>query len=291
MSKFFSPILNSPFKNLLYSNKVILITGGGTGLGKAMALKYSELGGKVILSSRNTENLNKAKEEIESKTKNDVYVKKCDITSLDDVNNLSSFLKKENLIPNVVINNSAGNFISPTEKLSMNAINKIINIVLHGTLNITHVIGKDIIESERGGNFLNISTTYANTGSGYVVPSSISKAGIDNLTKSLASEWSKYGLRFNSIAPGPIYTEGAFSRLDPLGNLQNQVKNMIPTKRLGNPEELANLATYITSDYCSWMTGNIINFDGGEVVKNSGEFNSLDQVDSSFWESIKISKL
>ncbi len=291
MSSFFTPLLNSPFKNLLYSNKVILITGGGTGLGKAMALKYSELGGKVILSSRNEENLNKAKDEIQNKTNNSVYVKQCDITNIDDVNNLSSFLKNENLIPNIVINNSAGNFISPTENLSINAINKIINIVLHGTLNITHVIGKDIIETKRGGNFLNISTTYANTGSGYVVPSSISKAGINNLTKSLASEWSKYGLRFNAIAPGPIYTEGAFSRLDPLGNLQQQVINTIPTKRLGNPEELANLATYITSDYCSWMTGNIINFDGGEVVKNSGEFNSLDNVDASFWENIRKSKL
>ena len=290
MTNFFKPILNSPFKNKLYYNKVILITGGGTGLGKAMATKYSELGGKVVISSRNIETLNKAKSDIENITNNNVYVKQCDITSIDQVNDLSYFLRTNNIVPDIVINNSAGNFISPTEDLSMNAINKIINIVLHGTINITKIIGNDIIKKNNGGNFLSITTTYADTGSGYVVPSSIAKSGINNLTRSLASEWGKYGIRFNAIAPGPIYTEGAFSRLDPVGNLQKNITRVLPTKILGNPEELANLATYITSDYCNWMTGNIINFDGGELVKNSGEFNTLDNVDSSYWKSIKDKK-
>lgn len=292
MHKYFKPLLNSPLKNNLYTNKNILITGGGTGLGKAMAIKYSELGGNVIISSRNIENLNKTKDEIESKTNNNIYVKQCDVTNREHVESLSNFCIDNNIIPNVVINNSAGNFLCPTEKLSLNAFDKIIDIVLKGSLNITKIVGNTMIKENNGGCFLNISTTYAKTGSGYVVPSSISKAAIDNLTKCLASEWAKYGLRFNSVAPGPIFTEGAFSRLDPLGNLQKSVINQIPTKRLGNPEELANFCTFITSDYCNWMTGNIINFDGGETVKNSGEFNSLDNFGEDFWISLqKKSKL
>lgn len=289
---FFKPLIDSPFRNCIFNNNVILITGGGTGLGKAMAQKYSELGGKVIICSRNINNLNKAKDDIEKVTHNEVYTKQCDVTNIDNVKELSEFCNNNNINPNIVINNSAGNFICPTEKLSLNAFNKVIDIVLKGSLNITKIFGDNMIENKNGGCFLNITTTYANTGSGYVVPSSISKAAVNNLTKSLASEWGKYGIRFNAIAPGPIYTEGAFSRLDPLGNLQKNVKKTLPTSRMGEPEELANLATYITSDYCSWMTGNIINLDGGEVVKNSGEFNTLDNVDSSFWDAInKKSKL
>ena len=292
MNNFFKPILSSPFKNYIYKNNVVLITGGGTGLGKAMALKYSELGGKVIICSRNIDNLNMAKNEIEGFTNNEVYTKQCDVTNINNVKELSDFCIQNNITPNIVINNSAGNFISPTEKLSINAFNKIIDIVLKGTLNVTKIFGENMIENNNGGNFLNITTTYANTGSGYVVPSSISKAAINNLTKSLASEWGKYGIRFNAIAPGPIYTKGAFSRLDPLGNLQKKVTHILPTSRMGKPEELANLATYVTSDYCSWMTGNIINLDGGETVKNAGEFNLLDNVEPSFWEMIdKKSKL
>jgi len=289
---FFKPLIDSPFKHYIYKNNVILITGGGTGLGKAMAQKYSELGGTVIICSRNINNLNQAKDDIEKITHNKVYTKQCDITNIDNVKELSEYCNNNNLNPNIVINNSAGNFLCPTENLSINAFNKIIDIVLKGSLNITKTFGDTMIKTKSGGNFLNITTTYANTGSGYVVPSSISKAAVNNLTKSLASEWGKYGIRFNAIAPGPIYTEGAFSRLDPLGNLQRNVQKTLPTSRLGQPEELANLATYITSDYCNWMTGNIINLDGGELVKNSGEFNSLDNVDPSFWDKIgKKSKL
>jgi 2,4-dienoyl-CoA reductase [(3E)-enoyl-CoA-producing], mitochondrial len=292
MNNFFKPLINSPFKNYIYKNNVILITGGGTGLGKAMAQKYSELGGTVIICSRNIENLNKAKEDIEKITNNTIYTKQCDITNIDNVIELSEYCTSNNINPNIVINNSAGNFLCPTEKLSLNAFNAVIDIVLKGSLNITKTFGENMIKNKRGGNFLSITTTYANTGSGYVVPSSISKAGVNNLTKSLASEWGKYGIRFNAIAPGPIYTEGAFSRLDPLGNLQKNVTKTLPTGRLGQPEELANLATYITSDYCNWMTGNIVNLDGGELVKNSGEFNVLDNVDPSFWDRIgKKSKL
>ena len=144
-----------------------------------------------------------------------------------------------------------------------------------------------MIEEKKPGVFCNISTTYANTGSGYVLPSSIAKAGCDNMTKSLAAEWGKYGIRLVSVAPGPIFTEGAFNRLDPTGEFQNVVVKKLPMGRLGEKEELANFISYLTSNYCNWLTGQVINFDGGEVVGNSGEFNLLQNLPNSKWELIK----
>lgn len=282
MNKCFHPNIINPLKNI-YNGKTILITGGGTGLGKSMCETYLKLGGNVVICSRKEEVLEKAKTEIMENNSNIKLLQDCgtidyikmDLRDHESVLNLVNRMADENRIPDIVINNAAANFLCPSEKLSYNGWNTIMDIVLKGTVDLTLEMGKKMIEMNKRGTFLSISTTYADTGSGFVLPSSIAKAGINNMTKSLAAEWGKYGIRLLGVAPGPIYTKGAFDRLDPTGNFQNKTYMKLPAGRMGEKEELANLVSYLTSDQCSWLTGDIINFDGGEVVKNAGEFNSL----------------
>ncbi|XP_051683001.2 2,4-dienoyl-CoA reductase [(3E)-enoyl-CoA-producing], mitochondrial [Oryctolagus cuniculus] len=189
--------------------------------------------------------------------------------------------------PNIVINNAAGNFISPSERLSPNAWKTISDIVLNGTVYVTLEIGKQLIKAQKGAAFLAITTIYAETGSGFVVPSASSKAGVEAMHKSLAAEWGKYGMRFNVIQPGPIKTKGAFSRMDPTGAFEKDMIERIPCGRLGTAEELANLAVFLCSDYASWINGAVIRFDGGEEVLISGEFNSLRKVTKEQWDTIE----
>jgi 2,4-dienoyl-CoA reductase len=255
----------------LYNSKKVLVTGGATGIGLTLAQSYAKLGANVLICSRNEERLQSA-----SRTHPNINYRVLDVRDLNGVSDFAEQMYQDDTLPDVVVNNAAGNFVCLTENLSQNAWNSIMDIVLKGTFAITHEIGKRMILTTKPGVFLNISTTYAETGSSYVVPSSLSKAACNNLTKSLASEWSKYGMRFNSIALGPIYTDGAFSRLDPDGTFQEQGIENLCIKRMGEKEEVANLATYLTSDYASWMTGNIINLDGGETIWKSGEFNHID---------------
>lgn len=284
-------ILLKPFKKLLLPNDTfksanILITGGGSGLGKEMAKAYSKLGGNVTIVSRDIEKLKKAAAEIEKDSGNVVNVSSLDVSKNEEVSELCKKLRLEKNSPNVIVNNAAGNFLCPSEKLTYNGWNRVLDIVLKGTIDMTLTFGKDMIENKEQGTFINISTTYAKTGSAFVLPSAIAKAGCDNMVKSLSSEWGKYGIRLMGVAPGPIYTEGAFSRLDPTGEFEKMVKSSLPTGRLGEKEELANLITYLGSDYANWMTGQIINFDGGEVVGNSGEFNKLLALTDDQWKML-----
>tara|TARA_Y100000591_G_scaffold21075_2_gene15608 strand:+ start:6133 stop:7011 length:879 start_codon:yes stop_codon:yes gene_type:complete len=267
-----------PFNNNLFLGKNILITGGGTGLGKQMAKTYLDLGANVMIASRKTDVLKKTCDELGNKN---IFYQQLDVKNHDSI---TQFVNNLEITPDVVINNAAGNFICPSKNLTYNGWNSIIDIVLKGTIDLTLQLGKKMIKEEKPGNFLNISTTYAQTGSGFVLPSAIAKAGCDNLTKSLASEWGKYGIRLNSIAPGPIYTEGAFTRLDPTGEFRKKAEDKLPSGRLGEPNELANLVCFVTSDYMNWMTGQIINLDGGEVVGNSGEFNFLRNISDTQWK-------
>lgn len=278
----------SMLKSDALKDKVILITGGGTGLGKSMGKYFSELGAKLIISSRKIDVLNKTAEEISSLTKNDVFPFACDVSDYKQVEVLlKASLEKFGRV-DALVNNAAGNFISPTEKLSNRAFDAIVNIVLKGTYNCTLAFGKHWIENKNKAVVLNIVTTYAWTGSAFVVPSAAAKAGVLVITRSLAVEWAKYGIRFNAIAPGLFPTKGAWERLLP-GDLQEKLDAIkkIPLKRVGEHQELANLAAYLISGFSSFINGEVITIDGGEWLNGAGQFNLLQAVSSGQWDDIE----
>ncbi len=268
--------------------KTVVVTGGGTGLGKAMSTYFSELGANVVISSRKLEVLEEAAKEIQAKTGNPVLPVACDIRSTEEIKLMRE--KAEEIFGrvDVLVNNAAGNFISPTERLSANAFSTIIDIVLKGTVNCTLEFGKRWIENKQAANVLNIVTTYAFTGSGYVVPSAVAKGGVVTLTKSLAVEWGKYGIRHNAIAPGPFPTKGAWDRLLP-GELAQKFdfKNRVPLKRVGEHQELANLAAFLISDFAGYINGEIISIDGGEWLQGAGQMNGMEAIPAEMWDTIE----
>uniref|UniRef100_A0A2K5HNW1 2,4-dienoyl-CoA reductase [(3E)-enoyl-CoA-producing], mitochondrial n=1 Tax=Colobus angolensis palliatus TaxID=336983 RepID=A0A2K5HNW1_COLAP len=276
-SKFFPPLQKAMLPPNSFQGKVAFITGGGTGLGKGMTALLSSLGAQCVI----------AKAVLCHSIENTVHAIQCDVRDPDMVQNTVSELIKVAGHPNIVINNAAGNFISPTERLSPNAWKTITDIVLNGTAFVTLEIGKQLIKAQKGAAFLAITTIYAETGSGFVVPSASAKAGVEAMSKSLAAEWGKYGMRFNVIQPGPIKTKGAFSRMDPTGTFEKEMIHRIPCGRLGTIEELANLAAFLCSDYASWINGAVVKFDGGEEVLISGEFNNLRKVTKEQWDTIE----
>jgi NAD(P)-dependent dehydrogenase (short-subunit alcohol dehydrogenase family) len=274
------------FQNDLLRGKIAIITGGGTGLGRSMAQRYSELGATVVICSRKTEVLEHAAREIHAITQNEVIAATLDVRKPLEIEKLIEATSKQFGKIDILVNNAAGNFISPTERLSYKAFDTIVDIVLRGTYYFTLAAGKYWIENKLPGNVLNIVTTYASTGSGYVVPSSISKAGVLNLTRSLAVEWGKYNIRLNAIAPGPFPTKGAWDRLLPNPKLAEKLISRIPLKRTGEHIELANLATYLVSDASAYITGEVITIDGGEWIAGAGEFNFLEMIKPEEWDFI-----
>ncbi|XP_027702896.1 2,4-dienoyl-CoA reductase, mitochondrial [Vombatus ursinus] len=286
-AKFFEPLKKVMLPPNSFQGKVAFITGGGTGLGKGMTTVLSSLGATCVIASRKMDVLKATAEEISSQTGNKVHAIQCDVRDPEMVKNTVSELIKVAGHPDVIINNAAGNFISPSERLSPNAWKTITDIVLNGTAFVTLEIGKELIKAQKGAAFLAITTIYAQTGSGFVVPSAAAKAGVEVMNMSLASEWGRHGLRFNVIQPGPIKTKGAFSRLDPTGAFEKEMIERLPCGRLGTVEELANLAAFLCSDFASWINGAVIRFDGGEYVFLSGEFNSLLKVSKQQWEVLE----
>ena len=274
----------------LLKGKTIIITGGGTGLGKSMAVRFAELGANLVLTSRRQDVLDETSSEIKQATGAKILTVAADIRSPEQVANMvaqsvSKFKKIDGLL-----NNAAGNFISPTEKLSENAFKTIVDIVLLGSFNCTLNAGREMIKSG-GGNILSIVTTYAWTGSGYVVPSASAKAGVLAMTRSLAVEWAKYNIRSNAIAPGPFPTKGAWSRLVPPGlNIEKKMKERVPMKRFGKHEELANLAAYLMADGSAYINGDVITIDGGEWLKGAGQFNALDKVPQLAWKAMAAAR-
>jgi len=267
-----------------FKGKTALVTGGGTGLGRCIALFLSSLGANVAIASRKLPVLQKSADEISKSSGNKVIPIQLDVRDPGSVKEAVNTCEKEFGLPNIVINNAAGNFISPTERLSPNAWKTITDIVLNGTANVTLDIGKRLIKEGKGATFLAITTPYTTHGSGFVCPSASAKAGVEAMSKSLAAEWGRYGIRFNCLSPGPFETEGAFSRLDPTGQFKAQLKNQIPVGRLGDVEEVANLALYMISDYSSWLNGAIIQLDGGKLPFTAGDFNQLVSIENEQWD-------
>lgn len=269
--------------------KVIVVTGGGSGLGKAMTQYFLELGAKVAITSRDMDKLKGTAVELEKSTGGKCLPIACDVRFYEQVETMLKQVVDAFGKVDVLLNNAAGNFISPTERLSANAFDTIIDIVLKGTKNCTLAFGKHWIEQKQTNTVvLNIVTTYAWTGSAYVVPSATAKAGVLAMTRSLAVEWAKYGMRFNAIAPGPFPTKGAWDRLLP-GDLKDKIDMVkkVPVGRLGEHQELANLAAYLVSDFSSYVNGEVITIDGGEWLKGAGQFNMLDQIPEELWDQLE----
>ena len=275
-------------RNDALQGKVVVVTGGGTGLGKSMTRYFLSLGAKVAITSRKLEVLEATARELAAETGGTCLALACDVRTYKEVEAMLSQVVAQFGKVDVLVNNAAGNFISPTERLSPNAFDAVIDIVLKGTKNCTLAFGKHWIGQKQAGTVLNIVTTYAFTGSSFVVPSAVAKAGVLALTRSLAVEWAKYKIRTNAVAPGPFPTKGAWDRILPGDTPEKlNVVNQVPLRRAGHHQELANLAAYLISDFSAYVNGEVVVIDGGEWLQDAGQMNFLDQLKQEEWDLIE----
>jgi NAD(P)-dependent dehydrogenase (short-subunit alcohol dehydrogenase family) len=270
----------------LLRGQTILITGGGTGLGRSMALRFAELGANLFLTARREEPLRDTAEEIRRRGGAAGWAI-CDVRDFAAVDAMVEKAQKEFGRVDVLVNNAAGNFISPTERLSPNGFAAVVGIVLAGSFHCTLALGRRWIENKQPGTILNIVTTYAWTGSAFVVPSACAKAGVLALTRSLAAEWGRHQIRLNAIAPGPFPTEGAWSRLIPSKDYEERHRNRIPLGRFGRHEELADLAVYLVSPQSGYVTGECVTIDGGQWLRQGGQFSDLLELPPEVWEEME----
>jgi len=270
----------------LLRGKTAWITGGGTGLGRAMALRFAELGARVGLSARREKPLAECAESVRAAGGEAAWAL-CDVREPQAVEAALERITGELALPDILVNNAAGNFLCPSEELSPKAFDAVVGIVLHGSWNCTQAAARRWIAAQRSGTVLSIATTYAWTGSAFVLPSACAKAGVVAMTRSLAVEWARHRIRLNAIAPGPIPTEGAFSRLLPDPGMLEERRARIPAGRFGTPEELAELAAFLVSDAAAWMCGEVVAFDGGEWLRGAGEFNDLLDQPPAVWEMMR----
>jgi len=271
-----------------FKGKTIVVTGGGSGLGKSMSRYFLQLGANVVITSRSLERLEGTAKELEAETGGQVLPVACDVRKYEQIEAMLDASWERFGQVDAFLNNAAGNFVSPTERLSHRAFDVIVDIVLKGTYYCTLAAGKRWIKQGIAGSFLNIVTTYAWTGSGFVVPSACGKGGVLALTRSIAAEWAKYNIRANAIAPGPFPTKGAWDRLVPKGYEKlADPTNRVPLGRTGEHQELANLAAYLISDFSAYMTGEVIAIDGGEWIYNAGQFTGMDAISQEDWDDIE----
>ena len=278
------------FQKDLLQGKRILITGGGTGLGRATSQRFLELGADVYICGRRQDVLQATQQELRAHTGGKIQSYPCDVRDAAAVEAMIASIWSEGPL-DVLMNNAAGNFLARTEDLSLGAFQSVFGIVLMGTLHTTMACGRRWLAEQHKAVVLNITTTYTTTGSAYVVPSAVAKAGVQALTRSLAVEWGDRGIRMNAIAPGPIPTEGAFSRLLPRPELELAAKKRIPLGRFGTMEEFANLAAFLVSDGSGYINGEVVTMDGGEWLQGAGEFTSLGrELTKDDWEKMKPKK-
>ena len=278
------------FRADLLQKKRILITGGGTGLGKGVAQRFLSLGATVYICGRRKEVLSATQQELRETTGGSIHALPCDVRSADAVDGMIEAIWRDGPL-DVLINNAAGNFLARTEDLSLRAFDAVIGIVLLGTIHVTMACGRRWLAANHPATVLNITTTYTRTGSAYVVPSATAKAGVEAFTRSLAVEWGNRGIRMNAIAPGPVPTEGAFSRLLPRPELEQLAKQRNPMGRFGTVEELSNLAAFLVSDGCPYINGEVVTMDGGEWLQGAGEFSQIGRMLSNAdWEAMRPKK-
>ncbi|MDA9690815.1 SDR family oxidoreductase [Pseudomonadota bacterium] len=274
------------FKDNILQGKKILVTGGGTGLGKEMSEHYIQHGADVVICGRRESVLAETAEEFKEKYGSTVRYQALDIRSAQDVDDFIDTIFQEGPLHGLV-NNAAGNFISPTKDLSARGFDAIANIVFHGTFYVTHAVGKKWIEQQIKGSIISILATWVWTGSPFVVPSAMSKSALHTMTKSLAVEWGPKGIRVNAIAPGPFPTEGMTARLSPKGDMQKDSDNTIPMGRMGEMNELQNLATFLMADGCEYLTGQTIAIDGAQYLSGGGTFSQLSKMSDDDWAEIR----
>jgi NAD(P)-dependent dehydrogenase (short-subunit alcohol dehydrogenase family) len=259
------------FREDLLAGRIALVTGGGSGLGLAMATRFAELGARVFLVGRSAERLEEAARQLGPER---AAWHAADVRDVDAAERAAASAESRFGAVDILVNNAAGNFLAATEELSANAFDAIVKTVLYGTFHMTEAAGRRMIRSGRGGSILNIVAAYAWTGSAFVVPSASAKAGVLAMTRSLAVEWATYGIRVNAIAPGPFPTEGAWSRLMP-PEVERASLERVPAGRFGEARELANLAAFLVSDASPYITGDCVTIDGGRWLTSGGEFNAL----------------
>jgi NAD(P)-dependent dehydrogenase (short-subunit alcohol dehydrogenase family) len=279
------------FQQDMLKGRAIFLSGGGTGLGRSMALHFAGLGARMFLVGRREQPLRDVCDEIQRAGGTAAYAT-CDVRDHAAVDAAAQRAYEQLGRIDTVVNNAAGNFMARTEKISANAFNAVVGIVLNGSFNCTQAFGKRWIAEKRGGNVLSIVTTYAavNCGSAFVVPSACAKAGVLAMTTSLAVEWAKHHIRVNAIAPGPFPTEGAWSRLMPSKQYEEHAKESHPMKRFGRHEELTNLAAFLISDMAEYINGECVVIDGALWLRGAGEFNDLLALPESTWEAMETAR-
>jgi len=274
------------FREGLLKGKRILVTGGGTGLGMEIATRYLQLGAEIWIAGRRGGVLEDCAKELTGRHGGTVRTHAVDIRDAQAVEAMVQRIWDETGPLTGLVNNAAGNFISPTKDLTPNGFNAIANIVFHGSFYVTHAVGRRWIAGGDKGSVISILVTWVHTGSPYVVPSAMSKAGLHVMTKSLAVEWGRYGIRLNAIAPGPFPTEGAAKRLRPDDGFEAGASRN-PMRRIGQMHELQNLATFLMADGCEWLTGETITLDGAEYLAGPSTFSGLDSLSDADWERMR----
>jgi NAD(P)-dependent dehydrogenase (short-subunit alcohol dehydrogenase family) len=274
------------FQSDLLQDKRILITGGGTGLGKSMGRRVLELGAELVICGRREAVLADTRAEFEADFPGRTRAMPCDLRDPAQVDALVAAIWEEGPL-DALVNNAAGNFLARTETLSPRAVDAVLAVVLHGTAYVTLACGKRWLADRHPGNVLSIVATYAETGSPYVVPSAMAKAGVLAMTRSLAVEWGGRGIRLNAIAPGPFPTEGAWARLVPNEDLNRAWVNKIPLGRVGDHRELADLAAFLLAEGAAYINGEVVTIDGGEWLKGAGQFSIMEALSEAEWTAMK----